>query len=536
MMTMSKKIGRNTPCPCGSGKKYKKCCLLGDWIDGKTVSELLEDAAGWILNEPELDNEFEAVLEEYGNAWVMKESDFDLLLDAFIFDRKLEGGETPFQHFLNQAEITDSHLPVYRGFEDNVFSIFEVLEVYEGVGMKMKDLLWEKEYFVKENKGSYQLEPGYIVFCRLSPFRSRFIIISPGTHAYLPEVGYVIKRKLRHFRQSFREEMNAFTMLEIIFGRGPEEEDVREADLETLKYRLKKKLDSLGIKIDFRGLARRINENITPRDAFPEIFEFNYPSKEDFNETLELLHALWNKHPRKELGGRSPKEVDVKGPRERELLLDLFEECKMRFDPDDYSSEEEFQDAVDRLKDEWLWMPQLELEGKTPRDVILEERKARGNPNEDIAIRLEVSRVQDYEQTRAEELYQEGLKAFKQGAIVKAADLFEEVTDMYPENYKAWGNLAISLAYAGNKERSMECFEKALAIEPEYELARKNRDMIEKHSGKELALLGVAGACQGILHDMDKTKGDDFDVLEDVFSKMKEEKRKKHNPATQRNS
>jgi uncharacterized protein YchJ len=23
-----KKIGRNEPCTCGSGKKYKKCCLL----------------------------------------------------------------------------------------------------------------------------------------------------------------------------------------------------------------------------------------------------------------------------------------------------------------------------------------------------------------------------------------------------------------------------------------------------------------------------------------------------------------------------
>jgi preprotein translocase subunit SecA len=22
-----KKVGRNDPCPCGSGKKYKKCCL-----------------------------------------------------------------------------------------------------------------------------------------------------------------------------------------------------------------------------------------------------------------------------------------------------------------------------------------------------------------------------------------------------------------------------------------------------------------------------------------------------------------------------
>jgi preprotein translocase subunit SecA len=27
-MVAGAKIGRNDPCPCGSGKKYKKCCLL----------------------------------------------------------------------------------------------------------------------------------------------------------------------------------------------------------------------------------------------------------------------------------------------------------------------------------------------------------------------------------------------------------------------------------------------------------------------------------------------------------------------------
>jgi len=27
----SNKIGRNAPCPCGSGKKYKKCCLYGPY-------------------------------------------------------------------------------------------------------------------------------------------------------------------------------------------------------------------------------------------------------------------------------------------------------------------------------------------------------------------------------------------------------------------------------------------------------------------------------------------------------------------------
>jgi len=30
------KIGRNAPCPCGSGKKYKKCCLLNP--DGRPKS------------------------------------------------------------------------------------------------------------------------------------------------------------------------------------------------------------------------------------------------------------------------------------------------------------------------------------------------------------------------------------------------------------------------------------------------------------------------------------------------------------------
>jgi preprotein translocase subunit SecA len=26
---VSRKVGRNEPCPCGSGKKYKKCCGMG---------------------------------------------------------------------------------------------------------------------------------------------------------------------------------------------------------------------------------------------------------------------------------------------------------------------------------------------------------------------------------------------------------------------------------------------------------------------------------------------------------------------------
>ena len=27
---LPKPVGRNSPCPCGSGRKYKKCCLEKD--------------------------------------------------------------------------------------------------------------------------------------------------------------------------------------------------------------------------------------------------------------------------------------------------------------------------------------------------------------------------------------------------------------------------------------------------------------------------------------------------------------------------
>lgn len=42
-----KKIGRNDPCPCGSGKKYKKCCLEKDrekeLVDEKARKKDLKD-------------------------------------------------------------------------------------------------------------------------------------------------------------------------------------------------------------------------------------------------------------------------------------------------------------------------------------------------------------------------------------------------------------------------------------------------------------------------------------------------------------
>lgn len=46
MKNSNAKIGRNAPCPCGSGRKYKKCCFVRDGVDSADVASLYEKKYG----------------------------------------------------------------------------------------------------------------------------------------------------------------------------------------------------------------------------------------------------------------------------------------------------------------------------------------------------------------------------------------------------------------------------------------------------------------------------------------------------------
>src|SRR5215207_8760732 len=52
-----KKLSRNAPCPCGSGKKYKHCCYHKGF-------EWVEDEQGTVQQSVPLTDEVRAVLEE----------------------------------------------------------------------------------------------------------------------------------------------------------------------------------------------------------------------------------------------------------------------------------------------------------------------------------------------------------------------------------------------------------------------------------------------------------------------------------------
>jgi hypothetical protein len=66
---MNEKVGRNDPCPCGSGKKFKQCCFLtkggsgvkkkitAKWINQPKPTDLMERTFGAAIKKMEEDKQ-----------------------------------------------------------------------------------------------------------------------------------------------------------------------------------------------------------------------------------------------------------------------------------------------------------------------------------------------------------------------------------------------------------------------------------------------------------------------------------------------
>ena len=74
---MKKKLGRNRPCPCGSGKKYKNCC----WNKGLNW---VRDSEGQIRKEIPISSELGQEFERY-SAKFKEEQGGDFRTNEYIF-------------------------------------------------------------------------------------------------------------------------------------------------------------------------------------------------------------------------------------------------------------------------------------------------------------------------------------------------------------------------------------------------------------------------------------------------------------------
>lgn len=481
------KLGRNDPCYCGSGKKYKKCCLDKDNLEERERTKAdLAPVIQWIYQNDELSNYLDMLIKEYFPDKAVTDKtdiDFYMLLDAFIFDYKIPSyDKTPFELYLKKAKLFSSEREDYEKLLNNIFSVFEVLKVERNTGMKLYDIINNKTYYIKEKKGTQGLKVGIMLNCRLAKIGNSFRIIGPGSYQWPSETIYLLKRFINEQKLKKKDkDISSFSILKIVL-----KEKHKPKTIDEIKNALKNKLKNLGIKINFNEIDKRINESITAEKAFPEIFKFNFPSNDDYKETLSLVTELWNSYPRKEFDGKSPQEKAEYGPKETMLIQSLFSEGTIKINPDNYSSSKEVKKAFESFKEKWLHKPQKELNGKTPIEVILKERAMLGNPRKDISIQIQLKKTKDFDANKAEKLYFDALAAEKSGNSEKSVDLLQKVVEMYPENYKAWGNMGASYASLGKKEDALKYLKKSLLINPKYKIAKRNLKIIEELSEKEL--------------------------------------------------
>ena len=192
------KLGRNDPCPCGSGKKYKYCCLGPERQTPESPEELTwrrvrRATEGF----PKTMMRF--VAEVYGaggldEAWaefmVWEEDEFDpesplgaLFLpwmyhcwapdpdaETSVEDASLHGRTPTSELLAHRGARVDPLLKRYlAACLDARFSFHEILRCDRGHGFRTRDVITGEEHEVLERSASATMQAGDILFGQLVP-------------------------------------------------------------------------------------------------------------------------------------------------------------------------------------------------------------------------------------------------------------------------------------------------------------------------------------------------------------------------------
>ncbi len=164
-------VGRNDPCPCGSGKKYKKChgvstiapaghpdvARANEYkaLDSELHPRLLRFAVlhfgkGWLAE----------AMEHYASARNVSENELPLAIPWAMHFRQNEDGQTLASMWAQSraGRLSERDRNLINGYASGWLSIWEVTRVEPGVGVALVDQLTREERFVHDVSSSGILE------------------------------------------------------------------------------------------------------------------------------------------------------------------------------------------------------------------------------------------------------------------------------------------------------------------------------------------------------------------------------------------
>jgi hypothetical protein len=176
---MSVKIGRNDPCPCGSGKKFKKCCAVS--LEPAAFShedrwQALDRLDGFMDQFPDEDDD------AFGEFWgeraeedLSLPEDIDLISSSVLdgwtfFDRPLADGRLVIDALLEQDDsIGPGERAFLQAMRQSSLRVWEIEGVVPGASLTLRDVLENQSITVRERSLSQELERNEWLAARVIP-------------------------------------------------------------------------------------------------------------------------------------------------------------------------------------------------------------------------------------------------------------------------------------------------------------------------------------------------------------------------------
>ncbi|MBX3618177.1 SEC-C metal-binding domain-containing protein [Nitrosomonas sp.] len=219
------KTGRNDPCPCGSGKKYKQCCLQAREVQQAEdflwhqISRAIRGLPDRLLTFEQKRRKPGALQEAWSDFTLRRGEEFDphspqmqLFMPWFFHNWRADfatedddapdirtTGQAFLDHYGKQLE------PLLKRYLEQCaatpFSFYEIISVHPGDGFILHDLLTDEECFVTERSGSAQAKTGQIVFGKLAKV-DHVAILEACAPIFFPPIE---KITILNFRQQLNE-------------------------------------------------------------------------------------------------------------------------------------------------------------------------------------------------------------------------------------------------------------------------------------------------------------------------------------------
>lgn len=195
-------VGRNDPCPCGSGKKHKKCCMLvdqapSDQVTPRLINRCAEDAFRLLLaharrtrGERFLDDVWRAV---WGGqrSFVQDDPFVALALPWGLYRWDAGQGDVAagFLHTPAARQLDDRTRAFIDGCRTEPLTFWQAETVEPGVGMALRDMATGQERYVHERSVSQALVAWDVVFGQVVAVDGICTLTMSGPYA-LPAAGF----------------------------------------------------------------------------------------------------------------------------------------------------------------------------------------------------------------------------------------------------------------------------------------------------------------------------------------------------------